>query len=59
LFIVKDIVKNYTIILFIIVLRTITDDTIETILNYTFIVFNSIIILIVLKVLYNIIATVK
>ena len=36
-----------------------TNNTIKAILGYTFIVFNSIIILIVFKVLYNIIATVK
>jgi len=59
LFIVRDIVKDCVIILFIIVLETIASNTIKTIPNYIFIVFSSIIILIISKTLYNIIITVK
>jgi len=59
LLIVRNIVESYTIILLTIVLRTIASDITEAILDYTSIVFNNMIILIILKVLYNIIATVK
>jgi len=59
LFIARDIVKSYVIILFIIVLGAIADSIIKTIPGYTFTVLSNIIILIVLKVLYNIIATIK
>jgi len=59
LFIVKDVVEGYTVILLIIVLGTIASNAIETILSYTFTVFSSIVILIVPKALYNIIAIVK
>jgi len=59
LFITKNIVKDYIIILFIIVLRIVTNSTIEAILSYTFTILNNIVILIVSKVLYNIIAIIK
>jgi len=59
LFIVRDIVKGYVVILFVIVLRAIANSTIKAIPSYTFIVFSNIVILIVPKVLYNIIAIIK
>jgi len=59
LFIVRNIVKGYVVIFLIIVLGTIVNSAIEAIPGYTFIVFSSIVILIVPKVLYNIIAIVK
>jgi len=59
LFIVRDIVEGYTVILFAIVLGTIADGATETTLDYTFTILNNIIILVVPKVLCNIIATIK
>jgi len=59
LFIVKDIVEDYTIILFTIILGTVADDATEAIPNYTFIILSNMIILIISKVLYNIIITIK
>jgi len=59
LFIVKNIVEDYIVILFIIVLGVIAGGTIETILDYISTILSSIFILIVPKVLYNVIATVK
>jgi len=47
------------VIFLIIILGTVAGGAIEAILGYTSIVFSSIVILIVFKVLYNIIATVK
>ena len=59
LFIVKNIVEDYIVILFIIVLGVIAGGTIETILDYISTILSSIFILIVPKVLYNIITIVK
>jgi len=59
LFMVRNVIESCTIIFFIIVLGVVTSNTTETIPNYTFIVLNNIIILIVPKILYNIIVTVK
>ena len=59
MFIVKDIVEGYTVILLIIVLGTIVGDIIEAIPSYTFTVFSSIVILIIPKILYNIIIIIK
>jgi len=59
LFAIKDTVKSYVIIFFFIVLGTVAGDTVEAISNYTSVVLCSIIILIVFKVLYNIVATIK
>jgi len=55
----RDIVEGYAVILLIIVLGAMADSVTEAIPGYTFTVFNSIIILIISKVLCNIIATVK
>jgi len=51
--------KNRIVILFSIVLKTITGDTVKTISNYIFTVFYSIIILIIFEVLYNIVIIIK
>jgi len=59
LLIAKDTIENYAIILFTIVLGTIAGGIIKAILSYTFTVFNSIIILIISKILYNIITIIK
>jgi len=55
----KDIVKDYAIILLTIVLGIIAGGTIEAILGYTSTILSNMVILIVSKVLYNIIAIVK
>ena len=59
LFIVKDIIESCVIVFLTIVLRAVTSYTIESISSNAFIVLCSIVILIVLKVLSNIIITVK
>jgi len=59
LFIARDTVKNYTVIFLIIVLGTVASSVIETILGYTSTILSNMIILIVFKILYNIIVTVK
>ena len=59
MFIVKDIVEGYAIILLTIVLGTVVNSITEAIFGYTFIVLSSIVILIVFKVLYNIVITIK
>jgi len=59
LFIVKNIIKNYTIILFTIVLGTIAGGAIKAIPGYTSTILNSMIILIIPKILYNIIVIIK
>ena len=59
MFIVRDIVEDYTVILFVIVLGIVASSTIEAIPSYTFIIFSNIVILIILKVLYNIITIIK
>ena len=59
MFIVRDIVEGYAIIFLIIILRIVIDSITEAILGYTFIIFSSIVILIISKVLYNIIIIVK
>jgi len=59
LLIVRDIIKGYTVILLIIVLGIIANDATEAIPSYTFTILSNIIILIIPKVLYNIIATIK
>jgi len=55
----RDIVKDCAIILLTIVLETMADGTTEAIPSYTSTMLSSIIILIVPKTLYNIIAIVK
>jgi len=59
LLIARDIVKGCAVILLIIVLGAMADGITKAIPGYTFTVLSSIIILIVPKVLYNIITTVK
>jgi len=59
LFIVKDIIEGCAVILLTIVLGTMADGAIEAIPGYISTVLSSIVILIVPKVLYNIIAIVK
>jgi len=59
LLIARNIVEGYVIILLIIVLGTVAGSAIEAIPSYTSIVLSSIVILIVPKTLYNVIATVK
>jgi len=59
LFMARDIVKGYAVILLIIVLGTMAGDTTKAIPGYTFAVLSNIIILIVPKVLYNIIVIIK
>jgi len=59
LFIARNVVEGYVIILFTIVLGTIVDGAIKAIPGYTFTILSSMIILIVPKVLYNIITIVK
>jgi len=56
---IRDVVKGCAVIFLAIVLGAVADSTIEAIPDYTFTVLSSIIILIVPKVLYNIIVTVK
>ena len=55
----RDVVEGCVVILLIIVLGTVASGTTEAIPGYTFIVLSSMVILIVPKTLYNIIATVK
>jgi len=59
LLIVRNIVKDYTVILFTIVVGAVAGGAIETILDYISTVLSNIVILIISKVLYNIIVTVK
>jgi len=59
LFIARNTIKGYVIILLTIVLGTMASDATEAIPDYTFTILNSIIILIIPKVLYNIIIIVK
>jgi len=59
LFIVKDIVESYIVIFLTTILGTIVSSTTEAIPGYTSIILSNIVILIVPKVLYNIIVTVK
>jgi len=59
LLIVRDIIKGYVVIIFTIVLGTVVDGTTEAILGYISTILNSIVILIVSKVLCNVIVTVK
>ena len=57
--IARNTIKSYAVILLIIVLGAMADGITKAIPGYTFTVLSSIIILIVPKVLYNIITTVK
>ena len=59
LLMVKDAVEGCAVILFTIVLGTMANSATKTIPGYTSTVFSSMIILIIPKVLYNIIATIK
>jgi len=59
LLIARNTIEGYAVILLIIVLGTVAGSATEATPGYTFTVFNSMIILIVSKVLYNIIATIK
>jgi len=59
LLITRDIMESYIVILLTVVLRTVTSYTTEPIPNNAFIVLCSIVILIVLKVLSNIVVTIK
>jgi len=59
LLIVRDIVEGYVVILLTIVLGAVASGATEAIPGYTFIILSSMVILIVPKVLYNVIATVK
>jgi len=59
LFIVRDIVESCVVILLTIVLGIVASSITKTIPSYTFIVLSSIVILIIPKILYNIIAIVK
>jgi len=59
LFMAKDVVKGYVVILLTTVLGTMAGGVIEAIPSYTSIVLSSIVILIASKVLYNIITIVK
>jgi len=59
LFTARNTIESYIIILFTIVLRTVANYTTEPIPNNTFTILCNIVILIILKVLNNIVATVK
>jgi len=59
LFMAKDIVEGYTVILLIIVLGAVVSGATKATPGYTSIVLSSMVILIVPKALYNITATVK
>jgi len=59
LFMARDIVEGYAVILFIIVLGAVTGGVTEAIPSYTSIVLSNMVILIVPKTLCNIIVTIK
>jgi len=59
LFIARDIVEGYVVIFLTIVLGTVAGSATEAIPGYTFTILSSMIKLIISKVLYNIITTVK
>jgi len=59
LFIIRNIVESCTVILLTIVLGAVVDNTTEATPDYTSTVLSNIVILIVSKVLYNIITTIK
>ena len=59
MFITRNIVEDYIVIFFTIVLGIVVDSTTKAILGYTFIILSNIIILIISKILCNVIVTIK